>query len=186
MNKLVFCATLALFWSAVVSGEIQVQRDFNLDQFIGKWYIIGMASDAQWFTTRKDKFSMSTILMKPAENDKVETVLTKTRRGRCLQIIFPYRMTGRKGQFFFHSDRWNNDHDVYVTETNYDEYALIHNTITKGPEVTTLVKLYGRDQELRPELLEKFRQYSLAHGLEEQNIVTFAKQDECKPVPVED
>ncbi|XP_043575664.1 lipocalin-like [Chiloscyllium plagiosum] len=92
-------------------------------------------------------------------------------------------MTGREGQFFFHSDRWNNDHDVYVTETNYDEYALIHNTIVKGPEVTTLIKLYGRAQELRPELLEKFRQYSLAHGMEEENIVTFAKQDECKPTP---
>ncbi|XP_041050021.1 lipocalin-like [Carcharodon carcharias] len=183
MSKVVLCAALALLCTVVVYGEIQVQSNFNLNQFIGKWYIIGMASDARWFTTRKEKFTMSTILMKPAENDKVETVLTKVSRGKCLQIIFPYRMTGQEGQFVFHSDRWNNDHDVYVTETNYDEYALIHNTITKGPEVTTLVKLYGRDQELRPEILEKFRQYCLAHGLEEENIVTFAKRDECQPTP---
>ncbi|XP_067868080.1 lipocalin-like [Heterodontus francisci] len=181
MNKVMLCAALALLCTLAVHGEIQVQNDFNLDQFLGKWYIIGMASDAQWFTTRKEKFKMSTILMKTPENDKVETVLTKLRRGKCLQIIFPYRRTGREGQFVFHSDRWNNDHEVYVTETNYGEYALIHNTIIKGSDVTTLVKLYGRAQELRPELLERFRQYSLAQGLEDENIVTFTKLDECKP-----
>ncbi|XP_078082863.1 lipocalin-like [Mustelus asterias] len=185
MNKMVLCASLALLCIVLVTGEIQVQSHFDLEQFVGKWYIVGMASDARWFTTRKHKFTMSTILMKPAENDKVETILTKVRRGKCLQITLPYRMTEQDGYFVFHSDRWKCNNDVYVVETNYDEYALVHNTIIKGPEVKTLVKLYGRGQELRPEILERFRQYSLAHGLEEENIVTFAKQDECRPSPAQ-
>ncbi|XP_067833392.1 prostaglandin D2 synthase a, partial [Heptranchias perlo] len=78
---------------------------------------------------------------------------------------------------------WNNDNDVHVVETNYNEYAVVHNTIIKGSEVTTLVKLYGREKELRQELLERFRLYSLAQGLEKENIVVFAKQDECQPIP---
>ncbi|XP_038638072.1 prostaglandin D2 synthase a [Scyliorhinus canicula] len=183
MNKVVLCATLALLCTVLESAEIQVQSNFDLNQFLGKWYIIGMASDARWFTSRRHKFTMSTILMKPVENDKVETILTKVRRGKCLQIILPYRMTEQDGQFEFHSDRWKSDNDVYVAETNYDEYALIHNIITTGPEVRTLVKLYGRGKELRPDILERFRQYCLTHGLEEENIVTFPKRNECRPTP---
>uniref|UniRef100_UPI00398F2225 lipocalin-like n=1 Tax=Pristiophorus japonicus TaxID=55135 RepID=UPI00398F2225 len=180
MDK-VLCAALALFCILAVNGEVQVQSNFNINQFLGKWYIIGMASDARWFTTRKEKFQMSTILMKPAENDTVETILTKQKCGECYQIIFPYKKTEQEGRFKFHSDRWNNDQEVYVTRTNYDEYAVVHSILTKGSEITTLVKLYGRGQELRQAIVERFRQYCLEQGLEKENILTFAKQEECRP-----
>ncbi|ETE56403.1 hypothetical protein L345_17886, partial [Ophiophagus hannah] len=78
-------------------------------------------------------------------------------------------------------------HDIRVLETNYDEYALLWDTITKGADTFTMVTLYGRgsgaspallQKQLRPELLAKFTQTALSQGLAQEDILILPRSGE--------
>ncbi|KAG7253151.1 hypothetical protein CRUP_015660 [Coryphaenoides rupestris] len=61
----------------------------------------------------------------------------------------------------------------------YDEYALIYNLKMKGGVPTVLNKLYGRASQLNPQMLERFRQFSLESGILPENIAILPQNGEC-------
>ncbi|MEE6526132.1 hypothetical protein FKM82_026575 [Ascaphus truei] len=50
---------------------------------------------------------------------------------------------------------------------------------TKGTDVYSISILLGRDKELRPELLARFRNFCLQHGIGEDNIRILPQTDQC-------
>lgn len=95
-----------------------------------------------------------------------------------------------------------------MLETNYNEYALLGDTITKGADTFTMVTLYGRcsrrgglcqgrqlresarvphplcfpvpgrQKQLRPELLAKFTQTALNQGLAQEDVLILPRTGE--------
>ncbi|GCB83197.1 hypothetical protein scyTo_0023985, partial [Scyliorhinus torazame] len=61
--------------------------------------------------------------------------------------------------------------DVRVTETNYNEYAFILYNNIKGMNQTKSVAMYGRTRKLRNETNEKFKQFSMKHGIPEDLVI---------------
>ncbi|XP_066057387.1 lipocalin-like isoform X1 [Chamaea fasciata] len=74
---------------------------------------------------------------------------------------------------------WGSKHNVYVVDTNYEEYALVATQISKSTGSSTMVLLYSRTKELSPERLEMFTQFSREQGLTDDEILILPQTDKC-------
>uniref|UniRef100_A0A667XCW2 Zgc:153704 n=1 Tax=Myripristis murdjan TaxID=586833 RepID=A0A667XCW2_9TELE len=152
-------------------------------QVAGKWYLIGFATNAQWFVSRRDSMKMGTAMLTPtADGDLDMAYASLNSDGSCWRMNNLAKKTDVPGKFTFKSQRWGNDNDMRVVDVKYDEYALVHTIKTKGSVSTVLNKLYGRGPDLNLDLLEKFKQFSLDNGILPENIAILPKngnENEC-------
>ncbi|XP_075435249.1 lipocalin-like isoform X1 [Ascaphus truei] len=172
---------VALFALCAVcaQSDIPVQPDFQDDKIVGKWYSIAMASNSNWFQSKKQYMKMCTTVITPTADGSLEVVSTYPKMDRCDQRTMTYIKTDQPGRFRSKNQRSGGDYDISVVETNYKEYVLMSMRKTKGTNVYTMVTLFGRDKELRTELLDKFRNFSLEQGLGEDNILILPQTDQC-------
>ncbi|XP_047462498.1 palmitoyltransferase ZDHHC23-A-like [Mugil cephalus] len=146
----------------------------------GKWYVIGFATNAQWFVTRKATMKMGTTTFTPTLTEDLEMSYAAVNSdGSCWRMNNLAKKTDTPGRFTYISERWGNVNDMSVVSVTYDEYALIHTIKTKSGEQTIVNKLYGRAQDLSAEVMEKFRQFSVETGVLPENIVFLPKNAEC-------
>ncbi|KAM6907591.1 lipocalin [Xenentodon cancila] len=172
----------AVLCALSVSAEVLPQTDFNLQGMAGKWYLIGFATNAQWFVSRKATMKMGTSMFKPtAEGDLDMTYASLSSDGSCWRMNNLAKRTDVPGKFTYVSQRWANVNDMRVVDVKDDEYALIHTIKTKGDEVTSVTKLYGRGEDVSADVMEKFRLLSLDTGVLPENIVFLPKNPECPP-----
>ncbi|XP_069465876.1 lipocalin-like [Ambystoma mexicanum] len=160
-------------------AEVSVQPDFQDDKILGKWYSIGLASNSKWFQSKKHVLTMCSTVIAPAADGSLVVTSTYPKSNDCEQKSMTFFKTEQPGRFRATSARWSSEHDIIITETNYVEYALVLNRKTKGTEVSTMVTLYGREKNLRPELVQKFQQFSLEQGLPQSSILILPHTDRC-------
>ncbi|XP_060613264.2 protein AMBP-like isoform X1 [Anolis sagrei] len=165
------------------AGRPQVQEDFQETRFYGKWFGVAMGSNCRWVKQHKDRFQMGTLVVAAGKTDR-ETTFTSTRirQGACSQVTGEYQKTDVPGRFNYYNPKWKAHIEHYVARTNYDEFAFVvmkKNSSNHG--VTTTAKLYGRNPEVREELLAEFRQFALGLGLPEDAIFTLPNAGECVP-----
>ncbi|XP_059208060.1 lipocalin-like [Centropristis striata] len=168
----------AVLCSFMVSSEVLPQADFSVQGMAGKWYLIGFATNAQWFVSRRASMKMGTGLMTPtADGDLDMSYSSLNSDGSCWKLDNLAKKTDVPGKFTYTS--WGDVNDMCIVEVKYDEYALIHNVKSKGSDSTVVNKLYGRGVDLTADLLEKFRQFSLETGVLQENIAFLPKNAEC-------
>ncbi|XP_011359236.1 protein AMBP [Pteropus vampyrus] len=164
--------------------DIQVQENFDISRFYGKWFHVAMGSTCPWLMKFKDRLTISTLELKRGPTERqISTTSTRWRKGVCEEISGTYEKTDTDGKFLYHKSKWNVTIESYVVHTNYDEYAIILSKKLSnrhhGPTITA--KLYGREQQLRESLLEEFRETALGVGIPEDSIFTMADRGECVP-----
>uniref|UniRef100_A0A3Q2W3L9 Zgc:153704 n=1 Tax=Haplochromis burtoni TaxID=8153 RepID=A0A3Q2W3L9_HAPBU len=153
----------AVLSSLMVSSEVQPQADFNVQAMAGKWYLIGIATDAQWFVSHRASMKMGTAMITPTADGDLE---------------MSYSSLSPNGSLHPHTEARFNDlvhFDLRMVDVKYDEYALIHSIKTKGKESYVVNKLYGRGVDLSAEVQEKFIQFSLQSSIQPENIVILPK-----------
>ncbi|CAL8365126.1 unnamed protein product [Lota lota] len=197
-----------LLCSLLVTSDVVPQDNFNLQAVAGKWYLISFATNAQWFVDHRSSMKMGTAMLTPTAADDLEMSYASLRSdGSCWRMSHLAKKTDVPGKFMFKSERMDNDNDMRVVDVKYDEYALIYTLKTKGGVSTVLNKLYGRTflyfdkihfiraltneftklvssltgraTQLNPQLLEKFRQFSLENGILPENIAILPQNGEC-------
>nr|BAA13453.1 alpha1-microglobulin/bikunin precursor (AMBP) [Xenopus laevis] len=181
-------ALLALGRCSPIQPEdnIQIQENFDLQRIYGKWYDIAIGSTCKWLKHHKEKFNMGTLELSDGETDgEVRIVNTRMRHGTCSQIVGSYQKTETPGKFDYFNARWGTTIQNYIVFTNYNEYVIMQMRKKKGSETTTTVKLYGRSPDLRPTLVDEFRQFALAQGIPEDSIVMLPNNGECSPGEIE-
>ncbi|XP_039200784.1 lipocalin-like isoform X1 [Crotalus tigris] len=164
-------ALLALLCLLQVGAEMPVQADFQQEQFTGTWYSIGLASNSRWFKEKRQVIKMCTTVVTPTEDGNLDIVSTYPKLDQCETKRTRFFQTEEPGRFTYTSPWSGSAHNIRVLETNYDEFALLGDTITKGADTFTMVTLYGRQRQLRPELLAKFTQTALGQGLAQEDIL---------------
>lgn len=170
----------AVLCSLVVSSEVVPQADFNLQAVAGKWYLIGFATNAQWFVSRRASMKVGTAMLTPtADGDLDISYASLNSNGSCWRLNNLAKKTDMPGKFTYTSERWGNENDLRMVDVKYDEYALTHTIKTKAGVDTVVNKLYGRSMDLSADLLEKFRQFSLDTGILPENIAFLPKNAEC-------
>ncbi|XP_076606931.1 lipocalin-like [Chaetodon auriga] len=173
----------ALLCSLVVSAEVVPPADFNVEAMAGKWYLIGFATNAQWFVISKATMKVGTAAMTPtADGDLDLAFATLSSDGSCDRRDNLAKKTDMPGKFTYISKRWGDENDVRVFDVKYDEYAMFQTVKTKGGVPTVVNTLYARGMDLSADLQQKFRQFSLESGVQPDNIAFLPKNEEC-PAP---
>ncbi|XP_034057850.1 lipocalin isoform X1 [Gymnodraco acuticeps] len=170
----------AVLCSFSVSAQVVPQADFNIQGMAGKWYLIGFATNAQWFVNRKADMKMGTAMLTPtADGDLDMSYASLSSDGSCWRMNNLAKQTDVPGKLTYTSERWGSVNDMSMVDVKYDEYALTQTIKTKGSDPTVVTKLYGRGVELSADLLERFRQFSLGTGVLPENIAFLPKNAEC-------
>ncbi|KAL6097969.1 ptgds [Pungitius sinensis] len=160
-------------------AQVSPVEDFDLDKMAGKWYIVGFATNAQWFVNHKAEMKMGTAVVVPTAGGVDLTYATLKADGTCWRMTHLTNKTDTPGRFTFHSQIWSNDNDMRVVDVVYDDYALVHTIKTKGEAVQVLNQLYSRTPQVSDVLQQKFTQLSLDHGILPDNIAFLPLIGEC-------
>ncbi|XP_076868934.1 lipocalin-like [Brachyhypopomus gauderio] len=169
-----------VLWATVACADISPMANFNLDEMKGKWYSLGIATNADWFTTHKADMKIGTVQMVPtADGDLQMTLAFLRENGACFEKSILAKKTATSGCFFHHCDRWESDNNICVTDAKFDEFAIMHVAKTKNGQPSVLTKLYGRTTDLSKDVEEKFKKFSLESGIEAENILILPPNGEC-------
>ncbi|XP_066511055.1 lipocalin-like [Hoplias malabaricus] len=177
----ILCSTV-LWAHCLHYTDVQPQQDFDLEQFSGEWYRVGMAYESPSFIKYKGRMLISRGFLVSSENGSANlSMWTMTGPKLCSPSFYEYEKTQVPGLFTYFSQRHKIMKDITIVETNYTEYGLVLK-YKKMEKEYTQVALYGRSPTLRPEVVEKFRSYSLSLGFSAESIVTPTVLDPC-PFP---
>uniref|UniRef100_A0A1A7WNK0 Lipocalin/cytosolic fatty-acid binding domain-containing protein n=2 Tax=Iconisemion striatum TaxID=60296 RepID=A0A1A7WNK0_9TELE len=170
----------AALCSLSVSAEVLPPTDFSVQGMAGKWYLVGIASNSEWFTSRRERMKMGTAMLKLTADGDLEMSYNSLRSdGTCFRKNKLAKQTSVPGKFTYTCQRSGRMGDMRVAELKADEYMLIHTIKTKEEGTSTVTKLYGRAEELGAPVKEKFKQLALRTGSLAENIVFLPKNAEC-------
>ncbi|XP_051749024.1 lipocalin-like isoform X2 [Ctenopharyngodon idella] len=169
-----------LLCALAVSSGVTPQPDFDIKGVAGKWYLIGFATNAEWFVARKANMKMGVAMLTPTDEGDLKMAYSSLNPdGTCWKMYHLAQKSDFPGIFSFRSERWETDNKMCIVDVKYDEYALIHTVKTKADSTTVLDKLYGRTPDLSQDVLDKFTAFSLEQGVLLENIAILPKNDEC-------
>ncbi|XP_034745917.1 lipocalin isoform X1 [Etheostoma cragini] len=177
---LLLAVLAAVLGSLTVSSEVVPQADFNVQGVAGTWYLIGFATNAEWFLNHRASMKMGMATLTPTADGDLEISYASLKSdGSCWRMNNLAKKTDVPGKFMYTSERWGSVNDMRMVDVKYDEYALTHTIKKKRGVLTVVNKLYGRGVDLSADLMEKFRQFSLKTGILPENIAFLPKNEEC-------
>ncbi|KAG2455621.1 complement component C8 gamma chain [Polypterus senegalus] len=160
--------------------KIAIQKGFNLDQFLGKWYLVGVASKCNYLRENNFRVEATTIqLSRPA--DAKETVAISTLRKlnlQCWDLRHTFALTDKAGKFVLKGKRKANDLTIVVGDTDYTTYAIMY--LQQQNKIT--MKLYGRSVDLSDQMIEKFEGLAGSQGITQDLVYYFPRYGFCDTV----
>ncbi|XP_069368756.1 lipocalin-like isoform X2 [Paralichthys olivaceus] len=161
-----------------VHADIMPVKDFDMEKMAGEWFIVGYASNAQWYVKQKENMKLGTNVLKPADDGDLDlTYINVDANGTCWNNTYHASKTDTPGRFTFHSKEWKNDNDMRIVEVQYDDYAMVHTIKTRDNVSQVLNNLYSRTNEASALLQEKFSQFSKDNGILPDNILIIHKNE---------
>ncbi|XP_063058625.1 lipocalin-like [Engraulis encrasicolus] len=176
MRLLPILGFMTLTLVSVGNAEILPQAGFNVQGMAGQWYLVGFATNAPWFVARRSIMKMGSVTMTPSSDGGLTIDHSSVNAdGSSFKITHNARPSTLPGRFTFRSERTEGENDMRVVQVNYGDFALIHTIKSSGGGSTVLNKLYGRSPDLSPDVLQKFRSFSLECGILPENIAILPK-----------
>lgn len=169
----------ALMCVLAACAKVVPVQDFDLEKMAGKWYIVGLATNAKWLVNNKAVMKTTTAMLVPTGGDLNLTYANLNADGSCWRTTQLANKTDTPGYFSFHSHIWNNDNDMQIVDVAYDEYALVYTVKTQESVSEVLTQLYSRTPEVTLVLQQKFTQFSLENGALPDNVVILSQNGEC-------
>ncbi|KAK5898397.1 hypothetical protein CgunFtcFv8_015818 [Champsocephalus gunnari] len=174
---------VALMCALTVCADITPAADFDLQKMSGKWYIVALASNTQWFVNNKAVMKTGTAVMVLTEGGDMDlTYAILKDDGSCFRATHTAQKTETPGRFTFHSQVWNNDNVVTIVEVVNDDYALVHTIKTKEGVSAASILVYSRTPEFSEVVQQKFTQLALEAGVLPDNAVILPQNAECPAV----
>ncbi|XP_064420719.1 lipocalin-like [Latimeria chalumnae] len=181
MKAVLFCAGMVLVCALRVKADVPVQKDFDINKIVGKWRLVAAASDSEWFKTKKETLKGATTVFTLNESGNLDVRANHQRPEGCVEMNRTYSTTEQPGRFTYTNPEYGSVNDIRVVDTNYDDYALMYFYTTKDIETFHKVKLYGRTLDLKPEIVDKFKQFCITQGFTQDTMFILPKNDECTP-----
>ncbi|XP_002723019.1 neutrophil gelatinase-associated lipocalin [Oryctolagus cuniculus] len=161
--------------------RVPLQRNFQDEQFQGKWYVVGLAGNAVQ-KREEGQEPMYSTTYELNEDRSFNVTSTLLRDQRCDHWIRTFVPTSRPGQYNLGNIKSYpgvKNYIVRVVATDYSQYAMMF--FRKGSRNKQFFKttLYGRTKELSPELRERFTRFAKSLGLPDDRIVFPTPIDQC-------
>ncbi|XP_067431003.1 protein AMBP-like [Thunnus thynnus] len=188
----VVVSLLVLRWAWILQGvpvlpetRVPIQENFDLGQFMGKWYELAVVSTCPHYMQRKrgNPVIRALELKHLASQANFTMTATNFRTGSCTQTSTDYSLTNTTGQFYHYIARFEADVDTYVVHTNYNEFAMMVLLSVERPSgiKTTTVKLYSRTMDVRAAVMDDFKTLVRQRGLSDDTIINNQNRGECTP-----
>ncbi|XP_061777942.1 lipocalin-like [Nerophis ophidion] len=170
----------ALMCTLAAFADIVPVQNFDLQRMAGKWYLVGIATNAPWFVNHKASMKMGTAMVVATDGGDLDLTYANIKEdGTCWRMTHLAQKTDTPGRFTFHSQVWNNDNDIRIVDIIYDDFALVHNIKTKDGVSEVVDKLYSRSTDVSAAHQQKFTDFSSGNGVLPENIVILPKAAEC-------
>ncbi|KAM6400136.1 lipocalin-15-like [Rhynochetos jubatus] len=166
---------LALLCLLRAGAEVPVQPDFSSEKFAGTWHVAAAASNCSVFLKMKDvmKSSIGIISFTP-EGDLAMKLIWPLTDG-CQKFELLFQRTGQAGHYMAVQEK----KDLHVMETDYTHYAFMHEVQQTGQKSSTALQLLMREQDVSPQLLQKFEELIPTMGLTKDMLAILPKTDQC-------
>ncbi|XP_064420185.1 complement component C8 gamma chain [Latimeria chalumnae] len=147
------------------------------NEFSGKWFLIGVASECNFLKTNNYKVqATSMVITQPKEEKKVSVSTFRKLDGICWEIRQEYQKSKSDGRFLLKGRGYRNYVDVVVGETDYNSYAILY----YGKQRTISLKLYGRQEDIGNDIIFKFEKYAVDQNIQEDFVYYFPKYGFCE------
>ncbi|KFO99094.1 Lipocalin, partial [Calypte anna] len=166
---------LTLLGALQALGDIPVQSDFQQDKFTGRWYTVGLASNSNWFKEKKHLMKLCTTDISATADGNLEVTSTYPKMGKCQKFEVLFQHSKQAGHYLAQEQR-----ELQVMETDYSHYAILHEVQRGGQEPSTGLQLLTRDQNVSPQLLQKFKELIPSMGLAEEMLAVLPASGECQ------
>nr|AFM89998.1 alpha-1-microglobulin [Callorhinchus milii] len=172
------CFLLKAVTGMPVESGIPVLENFDVTPFLGKWNSIALATDYPRIQQIRAELKMTTYSLEesdqPGKIHASHLFYVGDRRTNMSVMCDKLQPPGR-----FALSRSRSSEEFRVIRGKHHEYAVVVFYSHGANKTVTTLRLFGRAQELRPALLEDFRQISLDQGIPEECIFLLPKADEC-------
>uniref|UniRef100_F6XCM7 Lipocalin/cytosolic fatty-acid binding domain-containing protein n=1 Tax=Monodelphis domestica TaxID=13616 RepID=F6XCM7_MONDO len=153
-------------------SRVPLQDNFQQNQFQGKWYVVGVAGNA--FTSEEQgRFKMYTTAYDLQKDNSYIVTSTILRDNLCDRFVRTFVQKDRPGQFTLGNLKSYGlqDYFIRVVKTDYNNYAVVYFKKTVNNVDYFKITLYGRRDNLQPELKKDFTNFVKSLGLTDENIV---------------
>ncbi|CAM4570515.1 complement component C8 gamma chain isoform X1 [Lepidochelys kempii] len=154
--------------------KIKIQENFDLQQFSGKWLLVGVASKCDYLREYNHQLEATTMAVAASEGKSLAVSTFRKLDGACWEIKQQYCSTKAKGRFLL-KGRGSNV-DVVVGETDYNSYAILY--YQKLRKIS--IKLYGRSVRVSDAIMGKFEQRITEMNLNEDFTYYFPTYGFCE------
>ncbi|NXI04293.1 LCN15 protein, partial [Pachycephala philippinensis] len=145
-------------------------------QFAGIWHVTAVASNCSIFLKMKDgmKSSMAIISFMPEGDLALKLVWPLPDKCQKFELLF--QQSGQAGHYV---GMWAQEmRDLHVMDTDYSHYAVLHEAQHGETEPSTALQLLTREQDVSPQLLQKFVELIPTVGLTEDMLAILPKSGE--------
>ncbi|KAK6494809.1 complement component C8 gamma chain-like [Huso huso] len=158
--------------------KIPIQKNFNLDQLTGKWFLIGVASKCEYLRENNFRVEGTSVVLSRSSTQKIALDVSTLRKLdlQCWDIRQEYCSTKTNGRLLLKGRGSGNDVDIVVGETDYQSYAILY--YQQRRKIT--VKLYGRSSDIPDNIIDKFQEAVLKQNIGEDFIYYFPKYGFCE------
>ncbi|XP_040463431.1 lipocalin-15-like isoform X2 [Falco naumanni] len=170
---------LALLSLLRAGAEVPVQSSFSAEKFAGTWHIAATASNCSVFLKIKDGMKSATITISLTPEDDLDMKLVWPMLDKCQKFELLFQRSGQTGHYVAAQEK----KDMHVMETDYSHYAIVHQLQQNGQErPRTALQLLTREQDVTPQLLQRFKELIPTVGLTKDMLAVLPKSDHCTKV----
>ncbi|NXR71143.1 LCN15 protein, partial [Pycnonotus jocosus] len=165
---------LSLLCLLRAGAQVPVQPDLDTEKFSGVWYVTAIASNCSIFLKMKDGMKSSVAIISFMPEGDLAMKLVWPLMDKCQKFELLFQQSGQAGHYMGAQEK----RDLHVMETDYSYYAVLHEAHHSEGEPSTALQLLTREQDVRPQLLQKFMELIPTMGLTEDMLAILPKSGE--------
>ncbi|XP_039575824.1 lipocalin-15-like isoform X3 [Passer montanus] len=166
---------LALLCLLQAGAQLPVQPDLDTKKFAGAWHVTAIASNCSIFLKMKDGMKSPVAIISFTPEGDLAMELVWPLMDKCQKFELLFQHSGQAGHYMGAQDKRN----LSVMETDYSHYAVLHEVQLSEAEPSTALQLLTREQDVSPQLLQKFMELIPTLGLTEDMLAILPKSDQC-------
>ncbi|XP_063030769.1 lipocalin-15 isoform X2 [Melospiza melodia melodia] len=167
---------LALLCLLQAGAQVPVQPDLDTEKFAGEWHVTAIASNCSVFLKMKDGMKSSTAIVSFTPEGDLAMKLVLPLMDKCQEFELLFQQSGQAGRYMGAQEKRN----LCVMETDYSHYAVLHEVQHSEAEPSTALQLLTREQDVSPQLLQKFMELIPTMGLTQDMLAILPKSaDQC-------
>ncbi|OXB80623.1 UNVERIFIED_CONTAM: hypothetical protein H355_005552 [Colinus virginianus] len=145
-------------------------------QIAGKWYVVALASNTEFFLREKGKMKMAMARISFLGEDELKVSYAVPKPEGCRKWETTFKKTSDDGEVYYSEEAKKT---VEVLDTDYKSYAVIFATRMKNGKTLHMMRLYSRSREVSPEAVAIFRKLAREQNYTDEMITMLPSQEEC-------